>query len=122
MHVGAAFKRWPLAVVRRSALLLLLAWLPSLVYVGHWDSLATPSAAHAVAHAGGAAPDGSHAQHCHGGFDRCSGSEAPAPALTHGLEVGGAPVVSVARPAAGDDRALVGHSMTPILPPPRAAV
>lgn len=110
------------ALVRRGALLLLLAWLPSLAYLGHWDALASPAEAHARAHQRGATPDGTHAQHCHGGFDGCSGNEAPAPALTHNLEVGAASTVPTARTLVGDDRALDEHALTPSLPPPRSDV
>jgi hypothetical protein len=73
----------PLLPVQRYALILLLAWLPSLAFVGHWESLAAPllesrfaltSHAGHAGHAPGSTEGGpaEHEQHCHGGFDSCS--------------------------------------------------
>jgi hypothetical protein len=74
----------PLLPIQRYALILLLAWLPSLAFVGHWESLAAPLQLEArlgiashPGHAGHAPapPEGApaeHEQHCHSGFDSCS--------------------------------------------------
>jgi hypothetical protein len=72
----------PLLPVQRYALILLLAWLPSLAFVGHWESLAAPlqletrfapaSHAHATHPPEGSEGATQHEQHCHAGFDSCS--------------------------------------------------
>ncbi len=109
------------ASVQRAALILLLAWLPTLSYVGHWEALTAPASSHAAAHRSGGAPDGAHERHCHAGIDDCSGGIAGADllAVNVGRDLGRvASLIGLALPR-NDDTRLSGRSDAPVPPPPR---
>ncbi len=107
---------------RLSALILLTAILPMLLYVGHWRALAsggaTMSAAqHAHEHEGGQ----DHSQHCHGAVEGCASGEV------------GSASVSLARTSLALDVTLTegaqpppterlpsGWSIAPTPPPPQS--
>lgn len=105
-------------IIRLGAwLILVLALMPSISYMGHWPEMA------GTAHAHGAADfEAAHATHCHVGHAHCGGGES-----------------MIRTPFVGDDKdglvlpgheskidtvrllaALAGHA-TPILQPPRPA-
>jgi len=123
--MGVALAPWSSRQARRYALLLLLAWLPTLTFVGHWEGLVAPftSAGMATAaHVHSPASDREHAQHCHSGFDECGGG---ASAVT---TPAGAPIHAVASGPEGSATDLVlfdehpprGFAATPPTPPPQA--
>ncbi len=109
--------------VQRVAWLLLLAWLPSLAFLGHWDAMSAPFTSMVAEAAHTHTPlDRTHEQHCHTGVDGCSdgGSTAPVPAPA--LES------AIASPESGqgervllNDAPLAAHAASPITPPPRHA-
>ena len=108
-----------LPVATQGALLLLLAWLPTLAFLGHWSALAAPvTGAIPASHA----PAGTtHHQHCHSHLDGCAGGSAglllpaaPAPrdALVPAEALHSAPLFD-------DDARPPGHVAAPLTPPPR---
>ena len=118
MH-AAPVRRSDPARVQRAALLILLAWLPTLAYVGHWDAFAGTAPIHRAAHAGGPAEDSSHSQHCHAGLDSCADSaSAPVPVIAPLGALRAAPEAHVVI-LPTDAPALVGRSDAPATPPPR---
>ncbi|MEZ4503700.1 MAG: hypothetical protein R3C39_13825 [Dehalococcoidia bacterium] len=76
MAARSFFVRPPRVTLAATALL--IAWMPSLLFFGHWTELSAPSAHHAMTvatHHGGASVEGDtptdseaaqHALHCHG--------------------------------------------------------
>lgn len=121
MQAAAAPRHSRSAPAQHAALILLLAWLPTLAYVGHWEALAAPASSHAAAHRGGGAPDRAHEQHCHAGFDDCSGGAAAADVLVATVGRDLARVASVLGLAVtlSDATRLSGRSDAPVPPPPR---
>ncbi len=119
MHPAVVRRLHPPATVQHAALILLLAWLPTLAYVGHWSDLAAPASTHAASHRSGSAPDGAHEQHCHSGFDSCSGSGALVLAVMVGSDL--LRLTSTSRVAftPSDDPQATGRSDAPVPPPPR---
>ncbi len=124
--MGAALELWAPRQIQRSALLLLLAWLPTLAFFGHWESLAAPFTSAGVSratHTHSPTSDREHAQHCHAGFEDCGGG---ASAITL---PGSAPLHAAARTPEGRPSDLVltnelapsGFDAAPLTPPPRQA-
>ena len=102
------------------ALLLLLAWLPSLAFAGHWSALAAPITGLTPAHESHASRE-SHRQHCHADLEGCAGgasmSTLPAtPVQQAGLIPAEA---SDGVPIANEDVIPAGRSDAPLTPPPR---
>src|SRR5688572_33297209 len=72
-------------IAEQCALLLVLAWLPSLAFAGHWSALAAPITGRSPAHVAHASSE-PHRQHCHADLEDCAGGSsmsmlpaAPAP-------------------------------------------
>jgi len=104
------------------ALWLLLAWLPTLAFFGHWSALAAPVMGRAPVHESHATSE-SHRQHCHAAVADCAGGDSGSvlpvtPALRTGLvpaDTGpGAPISNAGLIPAG-------RSDAPLTPPPRHA-
>ncbi len=121
--MGLAVPAHDPARVQRVAWLLLLAWLPSLAFLGHWDAMSAPFTAMVANAPHTHTPlDRTHEQHCHTGVDGCSdGASAapvPAPALESAIaSPGSAPGERVLL----DEAPLAAHATLPITPPPRRA-
>ena len=105
---------------KQCALLLLLAWLPTLAFFGHWGALAAPVVGRTLPHESHASGE-SHRQHCHAEVAGCAGgtlmSVLPAPPAP---QTG--PVLTEARPRAPvEDGGPIpaGRSDAPLTPPPR---
>lgn len=124
--MGIALGAWSSRHAQRCALLLLLAWLPTLTFVGHWEGLAAPftsgGATSTHAHTSPSrSSDPEHAQHCHTGFDECGGG---ASSVTM---PGGPPVQIESRAPGGTATDIVvvneypplGFESSPLTPPPR---
>ena len=128
--MGTALGVWSSRHAQRCALLLLLAWLPTLTFVGHWEALAAPltsaggpAATHAHASPSGAS-DREHAAHCHTGFDECGGgaSAVTMPAGSPAHARGHTPEAHASDRVVGSDLAISGFESSPLTPPPRRAV
>jgi hypothetical protein len=111
-----------------AATLLLLAWMPSLLFFGHWSALASPSPHQAMtvaAHheAGTPTEDSQHALHCHGSSS-CADQGGAASALDL---VASNPLALVTRPlevvtTGNSPSRFEGRSSArPDAPPPRMA-
>ena len=108
--------------VQSCALLLLVAWLPTLAYFGHWNDLAAMlspgngsfSSAHGTR-------DGEHATHCHvnvaGCSDGTSTSNAPGTPPANGAGVRTQPQLGTR--AEFVEHVPPGHRDAPATPPPR---
>jgi hypothetical protein len=120
------------------AWLLAAAFLPSVLFVGHWPAFAVavpgtafsiglPAAGHAHAHPGGAdaQSQGEHADHCHAEMASCAGQPFTGGATVAALHdialaaIAGGVLVAV---AAGAVAAWRGHPVAPPFEPPRAAL
>ena len=102
---------------------LVVALLPSLTYLGHWEQLVPPDPVTVyLPHHPPSESDGSHANHCHDGASSCA--EQPALASA-GLLLAGAEISRPDQPAmatpAENQRAPSGFQASPLTPPPRAA-
>lgn len=104
-----------------SIFVLLMVMLPSIAYVGHWDSLhVKPTHAHSLHHEPNDRQD--HTDHCHEGPSTCTGPQAttgswwigedPSPIVTAG---------SVLLIHLRDDHSRVDAFEDRIVPPPRFA-
>ena len=106
-----------------AAAVLLLAWMPSLFYLGHWSALAAPyqTAATATNHLPGTDQHADHARHCHGASSCADqGGAATAVALRAegaALEVTPPPAHAAARTSTVPIAALPASG--PASPPPR---
>ncbi|MCC6238318.1 MAG: hypothetical protein IT299_12215 [Dehalococcoidia bacterium] len=121
--MDAALQPWSSRQARQAALLLLLAWLPTLTFFGHWEGLAAPftSASAVATHAHSPTSDREHAQHCHAGFEGCSGG---ASAVT--MPAGAPAHAEVQRPedtstdfVVLDESPPTGFEASPLTPPPQ---
>ena len=103
------------------ALLLLLAWLPSLAFAGHWSDLATPVTGGMSTHESHASPD-PHERHCHADLDGCAGgasmSTLPPTPIQQVAPLSPAPIGGR---LADEDLTPAGRSVVPVTPPPRDA-
>lgn len=121
--MGVAPDLWAPRQLQRSALWLLLAWLPTLAFVGHWDSLAAPFTSQEVAttHSHTPASDREHAQHCHAGFEECGGGvsafSTPASAPVHASAQ--VPEGRASHQVLTNELAPAGFESGPLTPPPR---
>ena len=110
------------------AAVLLLAFLPSLSFAGHWDELAgqprgETSAASLSDGSDAATERVEHALHCHSALASCSAEPLPAGLGFLATHESLLPALSL-RPAATvrrGDRAPAGRTVLPLSPPPRAA-
>lgn len=106
---------------RVSALMLLVALLPTLTYVGHWGTLASAGAtASAAQHAHEHEADQTHEQHCHGAVAGCAGGELSTGtgSLPGALLVLEATLAEVAS-FESVERLPNGLSIAPVPPPPQ---
>lgn len=106
---------------RYYALLLLLAWLPMLAYVGHWGDLASPLLASVPGASADHNHEGEHDSHCHTAVASCSDGVATgvAPGAPP-LERLGARLPSLVSASAWPTESEpTGRSDTPPTPPPR---
>jgi hypothetical protein len=113
--------------LRRASLLLLLALLPALAYVGHWDQLlpssaTAPAAVHQHEAPSEPAPANEHADHCHEGVEDCGaqGSAGALVSLSASFRAAAAPLARLA-PAPHVALPLEAASSAPLTPPPRVA-
>lgn len=122
MHPVLAQRRSARTPAQHAALLLLLAWLPTLSYLGHWDALRGAPSSHGAAHVEGPAGDDAHAQHCHLDVEGCAEGSAPAPALSASaqLDVLRPPPEVHLAPAHAVGPAPANRSDAPATPPPRS--
>ncbi len=112
-------RRW-FALLRKGSLVLLLAFLPSVLYLGHWgdlvdsalDRTAVERSAEAVDHSG-------HAAHCHAGPAACSDQPVPAAAAVIASVVELPPVHLLARESGDDALVFSEFILTPPTEPPR---
>ena len=99
---------------------LMLAWLPSLTYLGHWEQL-VPNAP-AVQHSHSQGSDHAHSAHCHDGLASCA-DHAPAQSPAVGRTLESAPTPPEARvPLTADVAPSAASEKTPPTPPPRLPV
>lgn len=99
---------------------LLLAWLPSLTFVGHWEQLMPGAPKVEQTHSHRA--DQAHAEHCHEGVAACA-DHAPAqsPAVARTLEAALIPP-ETRIPLTNDAVPPADSETTPSTPPPRLHV
>jgi len=108
---------------RQCAIFLLLAWLPSVAFFGHWSALAAPVLLGRAPGQESHASSESHRQHCHAEVAGCaagdSGSVLPATPAAHTglvpLEAGPGTAIS------SDSLIPSSRSDVPLTPPPRHA-
>jgi len=107
-------------VIAPFAAMLLLAWLPSLTYLGHWEQLAPD--AQAMQHTYAGQGDDAHSDHCHDGLANCvDHAPAQSPAIGRTLESTPAPLEDGA-PLMVDLAPSAMPEKTPPTPPPRLDV
>lgn len=100
--------------------MLLLAFLPSLLYVGHWGemvgvALGQPLTQHGV----DGAKRVSHSAHCHFGQSTCSDQPAPLDAKVFPAAVELPKLELTARPVEDSDRSLAEVFLSPPTEPPQ---
>lgn len=120
MHPAIVRQQRRHRAAQRVALLLVVAWLPTLAFVGHWSALAEPFSGSAPAHANHVPLGGNHAGHCHAGFDSCSGGGTSVLLAAPTLGLLRASPLTRMTFALQDDRALSVRPTAPLTPPPRS--
>ena len=107
-------------MAERCALLLLLAWLPSLAFAGHWSALAAPLLGGTPAHESHASRE-SHREHCHADIEECAGTASTSIVAAPLVQPPGRATTetTTAEPIDDERRTPAGRSDAPLTPPPR---
>lgn len=112
-------RRW-FALLRKGSLVLLLAFLPSVLYLGHWGELIDSALDRtAVVRSAEAAGPSGHAAHCHAGPASCSDQPVPASVAVIASVVELPPIHLMAHESSSDALVFSEFILTPPTEPPR---